>query len=245
MKKEIQKEPFFENLPKHVAIIMDGNRRWAKDRNLKYIEGHKEAVNRMQEVVEYAGNIGIKHVTLWAWSPKNWKRDPSFINDVMGLFRSELAKKEIFDHYLSIGAKVNHIGVMDGFPQDIVERLKFYTSQEPKEKMMDVNIALGYEGRDELTRVIKKIIEDKVDPKKIDQALIGSYLDTAGQPDVDLMIRTGGDCRTSGYLLWQIADAELYFTQKYMPDFTVDEFKKALSDYSTRERRMGGDSKKY
>ena len=238
-------EVFLSNLPQHVAIVMDGNRRWAKERDLPHIEGHKEAVNRMRELVEYAGNIGIKYVTLWAWSTKNWKRDPLFIKDIMDLFRSELFKEEIFEYYLKLGAKVNLIGKLDGFAPDIVKRLNYYTSQHPRKKVLDVNIALGYEGRDEILRATRKIIGDKIPAEDVNEMLFSDYLDTAGQPDVDLMIRTGGEQRLSGYLLWQIADAELYFTKKYMPDFTVGEFKKALTDYAGRERRLGGDSKKY
>lgn len=235
----------FEKIPTHVAIIMDGNRRWAVERGLPYIEGHKEALKRMEEIIEYSAQIGIKYLTFWAWSTKNWTRSQDFIQGIIELFRFQLSDGGLFSRAIKNGVKLHHIGKWDGFPKDIVERVQEKLEVEPEKKTIDVNLAVGYEGRDEIVRAIKKIINEGVSEREITPDLINSNLDTKGQPDVDLMIRTGGELRTSGYLIWQIADAELYFTKTYMADFNVDEYKKALIDYASRERRMGGDSKKY
>jgi len=243
--KQKKDTPEIENIPTHVAIIMDGNRRWAVERNLSYTHGHKEALHRIEELIEYAGKIGIKYLTLWAWSPKNWKRSQDIIDGIVELFRMQLKDDGLFERAVKKGAKLHHIGKWDGFPDDIRKKSMERLAVDPEKKVIDVNLALGYEGRNEIVDAVKNIIKDGISADKINHELISSYLYTKGQPDVDLMIRTGGDKRTSGYLVWQIADAELYFTNTYMPSFNVDEFKKALVDYSGRERRMGGDSKKY
>jgi len=235
----------YDNLPKHVAVIMDGNRRWAVEKGLDYVEGHKEALKRMEEIIEYAGEIGITHLTFWAWSTKNWKRSKDFIDGIIELFRYQLADGGLFAKAIEKGAKLHHIGVWDGFPDDIRNKAMDSLAKDPIKKIIDVNLAVGYEGRNEIVRAIKKIIDAGAKAKDITNELISSYLDTAGQPDVDLVIRTGGEKRTSGYLIWQIADAEFYFTDTYMPDFTVESFKQSLADFARRERRMGGDSKKY
>ena len=232
-------------IPNHVAIIMDGNSRWAVQRDLNYIEGHKEALTRIKELVEYSGEIGIKHVTFWAWSTKNWKRSPDFISAIMQLFRDELKPDGIFAEAIDKGAEIRHIGDLGRFPKDISSKVIEYLQRKPDNPKLIVNLAVGYEGRDEIVRAIKKMIEDGVTESDVTPERINSYLDTAGQPDVDLLIRTGGEKRTSAYLIWQAADAEYYFTDTYMPDFNVTEYQKALGDYASRERRMGGQSKFY
>ncbi len=233
------------NTPTHVAIIMDGNRRWAVEHNLPYVEGHKEALNRIEEIIKYCIEIGVEYLTLWAWSPKNFKRSKDFVSDAMKLFEQEMNDEGLLNRVRALGVKSKHIGTWAGFSNRLVKKAEELYARNPDETKIVVNWAIGYEGRDEITRAVKKIVEAGISPKDITQDLINGYLDTAGQPDVDLMIRTGGNLRTSGYLIWQIADAELYFTETYMPAFGVEEFKKALDDYAGRERRFGGDSKKY
>ncbi len=233
------------NIPTHVAIVLDGNRRWAVGKGLPYIEGHKEAINRVMEIIEYAQKRGIAYLTVWAWSTKNWSRNKEFIDDIFMLLRGDLFSEKLLQKAIENGAKFSHIGKWDGFPDDIISKIKNKIKADPAEKKIDVNLAIGYEGRDELIRAVKKIINDGVSAEDVDQKLIAGYLDTAGQPDVDLLIRPGCEKRTSGYLIWQAADAEIYFSDVLMPDFDTKEFEKALTDYSKRERRMGGDSKKY
>jgi undecaprenyl diphosphate synthase len=234
-----------KNMPVHVAIILDGNRRWAASKDKEYIEGHKEALNRIEDIIEYSAQIGIPYLTFWAWSTKNWSRNAEFISNIMDLFRHSLSVGGVFQRALQKGAKLHHIGRLDGFPDDIQRRFKDFISREPDTKRIDVNIAIGYEGRDEIIRAVRKIIQEGAVEETITREMLADNLDTSGQPDVDLVIRTGGDKRTSGFLIWQAADAEFYFTDDYMPDFTVDKYEQALVDFSLRERRMGGDSKKY
>lgn len=229
---------------KHVAIIMDGNRRWARERGLPEIEGHKKGVERIKELVEYAAEIGVKSITFWAFSTENWTRSGSFLQDILGLFRHVLnERKDFFDDLVKNGGQVHILGDVSKFPKDIVKKINEYLVRPgPKEKLIDVNIALNYGGRDELLRAFKKIVQEGHTQDEITNKLISDHLDTHGQPDVDLMIRTGGEQRTSGYLLWQLNYAEMYFTKTYFPDFGAEEFQKALTDYAARDRRFGGDT---
>lgn len=231
-------------IPTHVAIIMDGNRRWAKAQGLADIEGHKKGVDRIKELVAYAAKVGVKSITFWAFSTENWSRSQNFLNDIFWLFRHVLnERKDFFDDLSQSGGQIHILGDLSRFPPDIVAKINDYLQEPgPAEKIIDVNIALNYGGRDELLRAIKKIVAEGHLPEEIGADLLSAHLDTAGQPDVDLMIRTGGEMRTSGYLLWQLNYAELYFTDTYFPDFGVAEFQKALADYSRRDRRFGGDS---
>lgn len=232
-------------IPRHVAIIMDGNRRWARNNNLPEIEGHKKGVERIKELVEFAAKIGVKSITFWAFSTENWTRSGNFLQDILGLFRHVLnERRDFFDDMVKNGGQVHILGDVSKFPQDIVAKINEYLKMPgPVKKIIDVNIALNYGGRDELVRTFKKIVREGKKAEEITPELISSRLDTAGQPDVDLMIRTGGEMRTSGYLLWQLNYAEFYFTKTFFPDFGVEEFKKALEDYSCRDRRFGGDTK--
>lgn len=240
-----QPNPSNTTIPTHVAIIMDGNSRWAIQKDLSYIEGHREAIQRIREIIERAAELGVKYLTLWAWSNKNWKRNKKFIHDILNLFRENLKSDGFIQEALDKGAELNLIGSLERFPTDIAKKVKNYLKQKPTATKIIVNLAVGYEGRDELLRVIKKMIKEGIKAAEVNIELVNQFLDTSGQPDVDFLIRTGGEKRTSGYLIWQAADAEYYFTDTYMPDFTVQEFQKALDDYAQRERRMGGDSKFY
>jgi len=236
------------NIPKHIAIIMDGNRRWSVKHGLPYVEGHKESLKRIEEIIELAVEKKVKYLTLWAWSTKNWKRNPEFIKDIIKLFRENLTEKGIFGRAIKKGAKLHHIGTLDKWPKDIQQKVPKLIAKDPKNKVIDVNLALGYEGRDEIIRSIKKLVSTYKLPtinSKLTQEFFSNMLDTSHCPDVDLMIRTGGELRTSGFLIWQIANAELYFTKTLFPDFGKEALQKALNNYSKRERRLGGDSKKY
>lgn len=232
-------------IPNHVAIIMDGNRRWARQNGLREIEGHKKGVDRIKELAKYAAEIGIKSITFWAFSTENWNRDQSFLKDIFWLFRHVLNEKtEFFDYLVKNGGQLRILGDISKFPTDIVEKINNYLSLPgPKKKIIDINFALNYGGRDELIRAIKKILNGGYSPNDINVDLVSQYLDTAGQSDVDLLIRTGGELRTSGFLLWQTNYAEFYFTKTFFPDFGKEEFIKALEDYNLRDRRFGGNTK--
>lgn len=232
-------------IPNHVAIIMDGSRRWARSHGLEEIEGHKKGVERIKELVEYAAKIGVKSITFWAFSTENWTRDQSFLKDIFWLFRHVLnERKDFFEDLVKSGGQLHILGDIGKFPKDIVEKINSYLSLPgPKKKIIDVNFALNYGGRDEIIRAFKKILSSGHSPGDINVDLINQNLDTSGQKDVDLLIRTGGELRTSGFLLWQTNYAEFYFTKTFFPDFGKEDFEKALEDYTLRDRRFGGNTK--
>ena len=232
-------------IPTHVAIIMDGNRRWARSHGFKDIEGHKKGVERIKELVKYTARLGVKSITFWAFSTENWTRDRSFLKDIFWLFRHVLNEREdFFDDLVKSGGQIHILGDINKFPKDIVKKINNYLSLPgPKKKTINVNFALNYGGRDELIRAFKKILEDGHSSHDVNVDLVNQYLDTAGQSDVDLLIRTGGELRTSGFLLWQTNYAEFYFSKTFFPDFGKEEFEKALEDYSLRDRRFGGNTK--
>lgn len=230
------------NAPKHVAIIMDGNRRWAVENGVADIEGHRQALQRIEDLVVTAKELGVEYLTLWAWSNKNWSRNPLFIKSIIELFRESLKDNGIFQRALEKGARLNHIGDLSRFPHDIVEKVEDYMQRVLERPDIVVNLAIGYDGRDELMQAIKAIIKEGIDASKVTGDLISSHLYTAGQPDVDLLIRTGGEQRTSGFMLWQLAEAEYYFTNTYFPDFGGNDLIEAIEDFTNRERRFGGDS---
>ncbi len=226
--------------PRHVALIMDGNRRWARARGLDEVEGHRAGVEAIKPIIKRAFDLGIEVVTFWAFSTKNFARDKSFLMSIFGVFRETLDRKDWFRDIQEIGGKIQIIGDPKSFPGDIRAKLNQYLENQKPERVRGiVNFALEYEGRDEIVRAIRKLGQEKVNLEKLTEEKFGLYLDTAGLPDPDLMIRTGGDVRLSGYLLWQVADSELYFVDTLWPDFGVEQFDEALAEYQKRERRFG------
>lgn len=230
-------------IPQHVAIIMDGNRRWAKQRGLPQIEGHRVGADCIKPIVEKAIDLGIKSLTFWTFSTENWKRNEDFLKSIIQVFREFLLKKNLFEELKSRGGEVHIFGDPSKFPSDIQNKLDEYVkNNKPSSKLIDVNFALNYGGREEILQAVKRLIADGKKAIEITADLFNSYLYTAGQPDVDFIIRTGGEKRLSGYLPWQAVYAELYFTDIYWPDFTPANFEAALLEYTKRERRLGGDS---
>ena len=226
------------NLPKHVAVIMDGNRRWAKARGLESTEGHKQAaLNTIEPIIEKCGELGINYITFWAFSTENWKRDEEELNGLFNVFRMGLSTLAV--NFIQKGAKLKLLGDVNKFPKDIGQKVMEMMSASSKNNKITVTFALNYGGRDEILRAVKKIVNDKVDVNNINEELFSSYLDTAGSPDPDLIIRTGGEKRTSGYLPWQSVYSELLFVDTLFPDFTPSEFELAIEEYQKRNRRMG------
>ncbi len=228
-------------LPRHVAIIMDGNGRWAKNNNVSRNEGHRKGTQVLEKIVKYSNKIGIEFLTVYAFSTENWSRPEKEVNGLMNLMRHYLdnnlksAKKD--------DIKFNIIGSRDGLPNDIklkIEKLQELTCQK---KGLVFNIALNYGGKDEIIRACKNIVSDviqnNVSLNSIDEELFGQYLDTRNQPNPDLMIRTSGEMRTSNFLPWQLTYSEFYFTNILWPDFTISEFDKALEEFRRRKRRFG------
>lgn len=229
------------SLPRHIAIIMDGNRRWARDRGLNPVEGHRQAALKVIEpLIEKCGRLGIPYITFWAFSTENWKRDESEISGIFNVFR--LGLDLLSSRFIKKGARLKILGDINKFPSDISQRVCKMMEDSKKNDKINVSFALNYGGRDEILRAIKKIVQSNLTPSQINEEVFSSFLDTAGMPDPDLIIRTGGEQRTSGYLPWQSVYSELYFPQVYFPDFTPDRLVEAIYSYQQRDRRFGGNS---
>lgn len=221
---------------------MDGNRRWARNRNLDPIEGHAYAAEKVIEpIIEHLVELKVPYVTFWAFSTENWKRDEAEISGLMKIFRNALGP--LAARFMKRGAKMRLLGDINRFPKDIAQKTLELMNLSQKNTAITVTFALNYGGRDEILRAVKKVVKDGLKPEEITEEKFGTYLDTAGIPDPDLIIRTGGERRLSGYLPWQSVYAELYFTDTLFPDFSPEELDKALADFSTRDRRFGGNSK--
>ena len=225
-------------LPRHIAIIMDGNRRWAKQKGLPDGKGHEAGAENLQKIVEYCRDIGIKHLTVYALSTENWrKRAPM---EVKGLFQLLIKiVREKAEQYRKSGIKFFVLGNFQAFPFKVKEAIKKIIKLAVIEEKLQFNMALNYSGRDEIITAIKKMIKDKIPAEKIDEKLVSDYLYTKDQPYPDLIIRPGGELRLSNFLLWQMSYAELYFTDILWPDFGPKELEKVLIWYQQRERRMG------
>ena len=229
-------------LPKQVAMIMDGNRRWAKGMGRPEFEGHRIGEEKIEPIVDTAVELGIPYLTFWAFSAENWHRSKKEVAFLLNLYRYQLNEKVKRFHRKNV--RVNVIGNLKMFPQDIRKRTVEWMEKTKNNTKITVNFALSYGGRDEIIRAINKWRENPIPIKsgrnpKLTQEEFEKYLDTVGQPDPDLLIRTGGERRLSGFLLWQLEYTELYFTDIFWPDFTPEEFKKSLKDFEDRQRRFG------
>lgn len=229
------------NLPEHVAIIMDGNGRWAKQRRLPRISGHKVGMDSVREVITFSREIGIKVLTLYAFSQENWKRPQAEVKALMRLLQEYLRKE--LKTMTEKGIRFRAIGETEKLPpaaQDIINNAIEETS---KNKDLILNVALSYGGRSEIIEAVKKVLTDiengKVSVDGLDEAIFENYLNTSGLPDPDLLIRTSGEKRISNFLLWQSAYTEFYFTDTLWPDFRKKDMLLAILDYQQRERRFG------
>lgn len=238
-------EKKFECLPEHIAIIMDGNGRWAKNRGLKRTEGHKVGAKVFEEICEYCAEIGIKHVTFYAFSTENWKRSKLEVTAIMNLFRGYLDRmQERVLENEEAGYRIRFLGAREGMPKDIVSRMDDVEKRSADKTRININIAVNYGSRDEIVHGVKDIVRDIqsgiIGIDDIDEELISSHLYTAGQPDPDLIIRPSGEYRLSNYLMWQAAYSEIYIDDVLWPDYTSADLDKAIEEYSKRNRRFGG-----
>jgi len=230
-----------DNLPVHIAIIMDGNGRWAQKQGKKRIFGHKNGAKAVREVVEGCAEIGIRNLTLYAFSTENWNRPKMEVDMLMKLLVSSLKKevKTLMDNNI----KLNTIGNIQALPENICEELIEVIEKTRNNSHMTLTIALSYGSREELTNVVKqisnKVKNNIISAESIDESVINNHLYTQNLPDVDLLIRTSGEHRISNFLLWQIAYAELYFTEILWPDFKKEHLLQAIINYQNRERRFG------
>ncbi|MFA5126481.1 MAG: polyprenyl diphosphate synthase [Patescibacteria group bacterium] len=225
-------------IPEHIGIILDGNRRWAKSRNLPTFEGHRQGSENITTIANYAFDRGIKIMSVFAFSVENWKRNQEEVGYLMDLFK--LMLKDQFRILADRGIKLTVSGDITAFDTELRGGIIDAQNNTADNKNGIFNVCLNYGGREEIIQAIKKIIQDKINPKDIDQNLFNKYLYTAGLPDPDLIIRTSGEQRLSGFLTWQSVYSELYFVDKHWPDFSTQDFDKALVEYSRRQRRFGG-----
>jgi len=226
------------NIPKHVAIIMDGNRRWAREKGLSVNEGHEAGARNLERIVKKASELGIKYLTVYTLSTENWrKRSKEEVRGIFDLLVKIVREKR--EEYQKMGIKMFVLGNFQAFPRRVVRAIKEMLKVVLKHERMRVNFALNYGGRDEIVRAVQEIIREGVPPEKVDEELISRHLYTNGQPDPDLIIRTGGEIRISNFLLWQMSYSEFYFTDILWPDFGPEELEKAIVEYQKRQRRFG------
>ena len=241
MEEDISKIINLENLPEHIAIIMDGNRRWAKAHNLDVPQGHKEGAENLKRIAKFANKLGIKYMTVYAFSTENWKRTKEEVGALM-----KLLKFYIMDFFKSYdeNIKIRVIGRVEDLPKDIIAEIKKVEEKTKNNTGLVLNIAFNYGGRDEIITAVKKIAEkvknNELDINDIDESVVSNNLYTAGQPDPDLLIRTSGEERISNFLPWQISYSEFVFTDKYWPEYGEKELLESIQVYQKRTRRFGG-----
>lgn len=230
------------NVPQHVAIILDGNGRWAKAKGMPRNYGHAQGSKNVERICEEAWRMGIKYLTVYAFSTENWNRPKSEVDALMTLLRNYM--KTCLKTAKKNDMKIRVIGDIEPLDDDIKKRIHELEEASKDNGGLNFTIALNYGSRDEIVRAVRKVAQDcvdgKVDPKDIDEKLYSSYLDTWDIPDPDLLIRTSGEQRLSNYLLWQLAYSEFYFTDVPWPDFTKEELIRAIEQYNNRDRRFGG-----
>lgn len=230
-----------ERLPQHIAVIMDGNGRWAKQQGKMRVFGHQHGVDAVRATTEACAELGVKYLTLYAFSTENWNRSSMEVDALMALLTSALKNelKTLNDNNI----RLNAIGDLKRLPKSQYEALMYAIDNTKNNTRMTLTLCLSYSSRWELTKAVRDIAEEvkngTIRPEDIDETTVSRHLSTAGMPDPDLLIRTSGEERISNYLLWQIAYSELYFTKKFWPDFTKKDLYEAIIDYQTRERRFG------
>jgi undecaprenyl diphosphate synthase len=223
--------------PRHVAIIADGNRRWARDRGLPVLAGHVQGIEAIRPIVRRARDAGVETLSVYTFSTENWTRPEDEVSGLFGLIDG--AVRQYTDELVDENVRVRVIGRLHEAPADVQRSIRAAEERTQQGSGITLNICFNYSGRAEIIDAARALLAAEADPHELDEDHFASHLYTSGQPDVDLLIRTGGDQRTSNFLLWQAAYAELVFTDTYWPDFTVDEFDAALATFANRERRFG------
>lgn len=237
--------PVFEVLPQHIGFIMDGNGRWAKMRGLERSEGHKAGAKTFRRIVEYCADVGIKHVTFYAFSTENWSRPEKEVKALMKLFKEYLLEADEREKENDIRqSRIRFIGEREGLPKDLLHLIEKAEKVSNKYSKITVNVALNYGGRAELTHAVKEIAKKvkngEMSVDDISEDVIGDYIYTAGQPDPDIIVRPSGEYRLSNFLTWQSAYSEFWFSDILWPDFTEKDVNDILFDYQKRNRRFGG-----
>ncbi|HEX2765534.1 MAG TPA: polyprenyl diphosphate synthase [Candidatus Limnocylindria bacterium] len=223
--------------PRHVAIIADGNRRWARDRGLPVLAGHVQGIEAIRPIVRRARDAGVETLSVYTFSTENWARPGEEVSGLFGLIDG--AVRQYTDELVAEGVRVQVIGRLHEAPSDVQRSIRAAEDRTAGGTRLTLNICFNYSGRAEIVDAARALLAAHADPNAIDERHFAEHLYTAGQPDVDLLIRTGGDQRTSNFLIWQAAYAELVFTPKWWPDFCVEDFDAALAEFARRERRFG------
>ncbi len=232
------KTPQETQIPTHIGIIMDGNGRWAQKRGQLRTQGHLEGLKTAREIVRAASDLGIKYLTLYAFSTENWKRAAEEVNFILGLVKQYLIAE--FDFFKQYKIKLRHTGDEETLPEDILSEIKTVIAETSNFEGLSVILALNYGGRDEITRAVKRILREGKTESEIDEKLLHSFLDNPDVPDPDLIIRTAGEFRTSNFLIWEAAYAEYVISNTLWPDWTGKDLKDAILEYQQRDRRFGG-----
>lgn len=237
MASHSEKKNLPEKIPTHIGIIMDGNGRWALSRGLPRLAGHRAGTENLRRIIEACIEFGIKYLTIYAFSTENWGRPTEEVQGLMKIFEDVIDRElqELHDQ----GVQLRHIGRLDRLKPAFREKVLHAIEYTRHNQRLVLNVAFNYGGRDEIICAIQRMIQDGVKPEQVDDHLVAQYLFTAGVPDPDLIIRTSGEMRISNFLLWQGAYSEWYFPSTYWPDFDKEELRKALFEYSQRERRYG------
>lgn len=237
--------PEFDVLPEHIAFIMDGNGRWAKQRGLERSEGHKQGAKTFRRITEYCADIGIKHVTFYAFSTENWNRPESEVKALMKLFKEYLLEADERERENDIRqSRIRFIGEREGLPKDLLKLIEKAEKKSNKYSKITVNIALNYGGRAEITHAVKeiarKVQQGEMSIEDITEQTVSDNIYTAGQPDPDIIVRPSGEYRLSNFLQWQSAYSEFWYSDILWPDFTEENVNEIIRDYQKRNRRFGG-----
>jgi undecaprenyl diphosphate synthase len=224
-------------VPRHIAIIMDGNGRWARERGLPRLSGHRAGTENIRRIIESCVEFGIQVLTLYAFSTENWRRPGSEVNGLM-MILAEVIERETAKLHEN-GAQLRHIGSLEGVPTELRRRVQYAVDLTRLNSRLVVNVAFNYGGRAELVDAVRRLIVDGVRPEDVTEERISAYLQTSGLPDPDLIIRTAGELRVSNFLLWQGAYAEFWSTPVYWPDFDRTQLQLAIADFGQRHRRFG------
>jgi len=233
----LKKQPQNRILPTHIAIIMDGNGRWAKKRSMPRSAGHVAGAKTFKNIARYCNKIGLKYLTVYAFSTENWKRPKDEVEGIMNLLRDDLKDAENFKNE---NIKVKFIGDLEPLADDIKELIKKDEDGSKDATGLNLSIAINYGGKDEITKAVRKIVNEGIPAAEITEQTISDRLYTGGMPDPDFIIRPSGEYRLSNYLIWQSAYAEYWFSDVLWPDFTPKHLEKAIDDYNHRNRRFGG-----
>jgi undecaprenyl diphosphate synthase len=230
-------DPDAAHRPRHVAIIMDGNGRWARQRGLPRLAGHRAGTEALRRVIEAAVELGVPMLTIYAFSTENWKRPAHEVRGLMFLLEDVIERQ--LDELDANGVRLRHIGWLDGMPPHLAEAIQRAVRRTAGNSRLALNVAFNYGSRAEIVRAVRRIVAAGLPPEAIDEATVAAHLETAGLPDPDLVIRTSGEMRLSNFLLWQLAYAEIYCTETLWPDFDRAALLAALDSYAGRERRFG------